>query len=64
MSADPLFFDNSMMSSVVCSTEATLRYVHHRTTRDEKAYLLAGTGGHEAMAVWFVRQQSRSDASL
>ena len=51
--SEVLYCDNSLLTSVACSTEAVLRHVHGLTTSEERAYLKAGTAGHAALAKWF-----------
>src|SRR3990167_5537342 len=54
MTTSPTYIDNSILTTVaVCDMKTTIRYILGYTTREEKATLLSGTAGHEAMAVYF-----------
>jgi hypothetical protein len=50
---DPLYIDNSTLKAVArCSTEAFMRYIHARTTPEERATLKSGTAVHAALATY------------
>lgn len=54
MTTEPIYIDNSMLSTVAeCSTEAVLRHVLQYDSREETAHLKAGSAIHEALRVWF-----------
>ncbi len=52
----PLFVDNSLLSSVDCSTDLALRYIHGYTGLQDSAAMKAGTATHKALDVWFQRK--------
>lgn len=47
-----LYVDNSILSSVQCSTQLALRYIYGYTSLEEKATLKSGSAGHNAIAAW------------
>ena len=49
----PLFVDNSLLSSVDCSTDVALRHVHHYTSLKDRAPIRAGSACHHALDTWF-----------
>jgi hypothetical protein len=54
MKDTPIYIDNSILTAIaVCDTKTLLRYVLGYASRTERATLLSGTAGHEAMAVYF-----------
>lgn len=58
-----IYVDNTLLSSLACSTRAILRH-HHGLTGDgsqSQARLRAGTAGHAALEAWF-RGESRAAA--
>lgn len=61
---EPIYVDNSILTRVaVCDTATVLRYILGYTSREERATLLSGTAGHEAMAVYY-KTQGDKDAAL
>lgn len=50
---DVTFVDNTLLSTLECTTRAVLRHVLHYTARAERATLKSGQAGHEALALWF-----------
>jgi hypothetical protein len=54
MSTEPIYVDNSILcKTAVCDTATVIRYILGLTVTEERANLLSGTAGHEAMAVYF-----------
>jgi hypothetical protein len=51
--AEPLFVDNSLLSSVDCSTDLALRHIHGYTSIKDRAPQIAGGAAHHALDVWF-----------
>src|SRR5437667_11726523 len=49
----PLFVDNSLLSSVDCSTDLAMRHIHGYTSLDERAPVKAGSATHHALDSWF-----------
>ncbi len=62
MSTTAFYVDNSTLSTFAnCSFKAWLRYLQHLTTKEERAELLSGTAGHEALAYHY-RGRSINDS--
>lgn len=51
-----LYIDNSTLGTVACSTLALVQYGLGYRSREEAAYLQAGTAGHAAMEAFFTGQ--------
>ena len=60
-----LYVDNSLLTSLVCSTRSVLRHVHGYTSQEEQANLFSGRANHNWMAAWFKgRARLRADTEF
>lgn len=63
--ADILYVDNSLLTSLDCSTKAVLRHVHGMTSIEEQANLISGRCNHTWMASWYrARDVAQADVEF